>query len=519
MGTYSRTLATDFFEYDQRNANSYGYVFAPVGGFGAYGGPVPVVVYLHPGGWAQPGKYEGNERFPDKTMTNSTLLDVFVAGGAAVIYLEYPLGSGLIDLSSQGPNATHFPENWISVGRAVQYIKDQCEVGGLFYGRIDPAQIVLLGESAGASMVVHSQWAPRSWGMFPRSPGYQVSIGSDLYRNDHYARAMVLYGVPMDPATDDPSRKPGAAFSVVPGGIRNPNYYRPRISMFGTLTGTITAGQVLQIETTAVYTGTVFSVSGSGAACTVVLLVEKGEATSIVNGNTLEVQGATSNKLLLTAVPTVLDSYGWLDLPQGHREAMSPILYLDQWTEGDLTVARSIPLLAATYGNPSVMYSPSHSLTQMVTGKFGADDAHDVMMLVDKLGALGGWEAEPVGNGSAFYWGSDADTEVAFSAPQTITGASNANPIVITTSAAHFLNTGDLVKVGQVGGNTNANGVRSVNVLTPTTFELVGSAGNAAYTSGGGWCFHNADGSYVVVPGIEAAIYDWCRDVVGIDIT
>lgn len=67
----------------------------------------------------------------------------------------------------------------------------------------------------------------------------------------------------------------------------------------------------------------------------------------------------------------------------------------------------------------------------------------------------------------------------------TVSGASNATPIVITTSAAHALTSGDLVTLSAVGGNTAANGAWVINVLTATTFELLGSAGNAVYTTGG----------------------------------
>jgi len=67
----------------------------------------------------------------------------------------------------------------------------------------------------------------------------------------------------------------------------------------------------------------------------------------------------------------------------------------------------------------------------------------------------------------------------------TVTGASNASPIVITTSAAHGLTTGDYVTVASVGGNTAANTSAKVVALTATTFQLFGTTGNAAYTSGG----------------------------------
>lgn len=84
-------------------------------------------------------------------------------------------------------------------------------------------------------------------------------------------------------------------------------------------------------------------------------------------------------------------------------------------------------------------------------------------------------------------------------AQATITGATNATPIVVTTSAPHNFLSGDFVAIHGVGGNTAANtatGVTSstiaaitssflIHVLSPTTFELVGRAGNGAYTSGG----------------------------------
>lgn len=68
----------------------------------------------------------------------------------------------------------------------------------------------------------------------------------------------------------------------------------------------------------------------------------------------------------------------------------------------------------------------------------------------------------------------------------TITGATNANPIVIT-SAAHGLSNNDMVGVLSVGGNTAANGIWSVANVTTDTFELAGSTGSGAYTTGGTW--------------------------------
>ena len=67
----------------------------------------------------------------------------------------------------------------------------------------------------------------------------------------------------------------------------------------------------------------------------------------------------------------------------------------------------------------------------------------------------------------------------------TVSGATNASPIVITTSAAHGLATDDVVTLASVGGNTAANGTFKITKLSSTTFSLNGSTGNGAYTSGG----------------------------------
>lgn len=67
-----------------------------------------------------------------------------------------------------------------------------------------------------------------------------------------------------------------------------------------------------------------------------------------------------------------------------------------------------------------------------------------------------------------------------------ITGATNATPISIA-SAAHGLKTGNAVVVTGVGGNTNADGTWAITKVDANDFTLNGSAGNAAYTSGGIW--------------------------------
>lgn len=72
-----------------------------------------------------------------------------------------------------------------------------------------------------------------------------------------------------------------------------------------------------------------------------------------------------------------------------------------------------------------------------------------------------------------------------------ISGATNATPIVIT-STAHGLATGDLVDIWGISGNSAANGVFRITVLTANTFSLqtkagANVAGSGAYVSGGTW--------------------------------
>ena len=70
--------------------------------------------------------------------------------------------------------------------------------------------------------------------------------------------------------------------------------------------------------------------------------------------------------------------------------------------------------------------------------------------------------------------------------PVAVTGATNASPIVVT-STGHSLNTGDAISISGVAGNTAANGTFTVTKVDANTFSLNGSTGNAAYTSGGTW--------------------------------
>lgn len=79
------------------------------------------------------------------------------------------------------------------------------------------------------------------------------------------------------------------------------------------------------------------------------------------------------------------------------------------------------------------------------------------------------------------YIANSTQTEAAL----TITNATNATPIVIT-SAAHGYSNGDVVVTASIGGNTNANGGPFiVEAAAANTFALQDSVGTAPWTSGG----------------------------------
>ena len=68
---------------------------------------------------------------------------------------------------------------------------------------------------------------------------------------------------------------------------------------------------------------------------------------------------------------------------------------------------------------------------------------------------------------------------------QTITDATNASPIVVTTSAAHGFADGNFVQISGVTGNTAANGIYGITLISDTAFSLRLTSGNGAYASGG----------------------------------
>jgi len=79
-------------------------------------------------------------------------------------------------------------------------------------------------------------------------------------------------------------------------------------------------------------------------------------------------------------------------------------------------------------------------------------------------------------------------------ASRNISSSTNASPIVVTTTAAHGLSTGDRVDIVSHATNTAANGPWTITYLSPTTFSLNGSTGNGSGVATGSvtpFCFAN----------------------------
>jgi hypothetical protein len=80
-----------------------------------------------------------------------------------------------------------------------------------------------------------------------------------------------------------------------------------------------------------------------------------------------------------------------------------------------------------------------------------------------------------------------------------VTAATNASPIAVTTSLPHGLATGAQVVLVDVEGNIAANGTWTATVVDATHFSLNGSTGSGAWTGGG------------TVYAVGAASSDWAR--------
>lgn len=74
-------------------------------------------------------------------------------------------------------------------------------------------------------------------------------------------------------------------------------------------------------------------------------------------------------------------------------------------------------------------------------------------------------------------------------ASDTITGATNADPCVITSTSSHGRSTGDFLHISGVLGNRTANGTFRITKVDANSFSLDNTSGSGSYTSGGTWTY------------------------------
>ena len=137
------------------------------------------------------------------------------------------------------------------------------------------------------------------------------------------------------------------------------------------------------------------------------------------------------------------------------------------------------PWGAEHYGDP--VFTPNNTVIVPIKVTWSAQDQNAQNFFVEALNDVTGqvlWTSEPTG---------------------TITGASNAGPIVITGTTTGLVN-GDSVTIGGVNGNTNANGTFTVQDVTANSFELQGTTGNGTYSGGGTWVLNPANSSSYIEP-------------------
>lgn len=156
--------------------------------------------------------------------------------------------------------------------------------------------------------------------------------------------------------------------------------------------------------------------------------------------------------------------------------------------EVDTGWTHTVRVADATPADPVVVTAPRHG--------FATGDAVVVGGVENNRMANGLWTVDRVDDDHFSLRGSSGNgtgatrgfaTGPAHPSTKPVQGATNpaAPAPIVVTSAAHGFVTGDIVAVCGVQGNTAANRSWAIRVLTPDTFELVGSHGNGAYTSGG----------------------------------
>lgn len=90
----------------------------------------------------------------------------------------------------------------------------------------------------------------------------------------------------------------------------------------------------------------------------------------------------------------------------------------------------------------------------------------------------------------------------------TIAAATQANPVVVTTAAAHGFTTADSINIATATGMDGINGQWDITVLSPTTFELDGLDGTAfpAYNVATGTAMRMSAANVTLMPYVRNAM-------------
>jgi hypothetical protein len=140
--------------------------------------------------------------------------------------------------------------------------------------------------------------------------------------------------------------------------------------------------------------------------------------------------------------------------------------------------------------------------------------------------ATGTWTVNKLGANTFELLGSDTTGDSGYTADgwftaipsflgKPITGASAANPIVIT-SAAHGLSTGASVTIAHVKGNTPANGTWTVTVIDADTFSIPVANGGAYTAFTGYWVDNSLSPADGIQDGIQVKPGDKTRRLLGL---
>jgi len=175
--------------------------------------------------------------------------------------------------------------------------------------------------------------------------------------------------------------------------------------------------------------------------------------------------------LLLVASPALSQSNGWREIANGWGEIQTPPGYSTFPAPATCTTAGQIPVFL---GSPLALGCDAGLTYTAATQTLAAERV-----------AATSYSAVPK--------------------TVTITGATNATPIVVTATA-HGLQTSDWITISGITGNTNANGFFKVTRLTADTFSLQNYS-TGAYIAG--------NGAYGGTPVAVTGIVYGARSIVG----